>query len=67
MLGGCTVPVQLVPEPRDSRAIAFRCKVDDKINGALSDTLLVNLLKKFMLQFEVEVLARFAWVRYISD
>lgn len=70
MLGGCTVPVQLVPEPlnpRDSRAIAFKCKVDDKwcTVGYIVSELVEEVHAAIGSGSIFSV--RFAWVRYISD
>ena len=68
-LNGCNVPVQLVHEasnPRDSRAVAFKCELDGKwytIGYVVSE-----LLEEVHAAIDSGsiVSAEFAWVRYIT-
>ena len=69
LLGGTDVPVRLVKEPlnpRDSRAIAFKCKLNkwhtigyvvreltDEVHDAMNRSIIISV--------------KFAWVNYVTD
>ena len=69
-LDGCTVPIRLVHEPlnpRDSRAIAFMCKLEGKwftIGYVVSE-----LLEEVHAAMDSDsiISVEFAWLRYVTD